>query len=327
MDYTPQNLVPGQPPPPTSRVALASLVLGLLSPLLSLLASLPAILLGLRAIRAINRSDGKLRGIGLAITGMALGAFVTLATVIGLAAILVVRMATERSQLECTHNLRALGIAINQYQDTNNHTFPPGTIQTQGLPPSQRLAWTVAILPGLDTRVLPQGDGPSLAEQIDRGRAWDAPTNAAAARALPQRCLCPSANEIHDAAGHGLTSYIGLAGIDPDAAQLPKRNPRAGFFGYDRTITPSDLVRGLSETVIVAETEDHPGPWIAGGTATVRGLAPQETDFIGRGRPFGGLHPAGANVLRADISVTIVREGCSAAVFRSLSLLAGPGGE
>ncbi len=64
-----------------SGKAIVSSILGVLSLVLLVLTGIPAMVLGLRALREVNMSDGALRGRGLAITGMLLGAFSSVACV------------------------------------------------------------------------------------------------------------------------------------------------------------------------------------------------------------------------------------------------------
>ena len=57
----------------TSRLAIASLVLGVLSFALSILAGLPALATGLAALQRIREANGTLTGRGLAIAGCLAG--------------------------------------------------------------------------------------------------------------------------------------------------------------------------------------------------------------------------------------------------------------
>ena len=56
----------------TSGLATASLVLGILSPLTCLITALPAVICGIIGLVKIGSSKGQLKGIGLAVTGIAL---------------------------------------------------------------------------------------------------------------------------------------------------------------------------------------------------------------------------------------------------------------
>src|SRR5690606_14886468 len=71
--------------PRTSELAIASLVLGVLSFVLNILTALPAIVCGHVALRKIKRSNGFVAGQGFAMTGLFFGYFFTLfAAIIGL---------------------------------------------------------------------------------------------------------------------------------------------------------------------------------------------------------------------------------------------------
>ena len=71
-----------------------------------------------------------------------------------------------------------------------------------------------------------------------------------------------------------MTSYVGIAGLGPNAAELPVEDPRAGVFGFDRSTPLIEITDGTATTMAVAETAESNGPWKAGGPATVRGLDP-----------------------------------------------------
>jgi len=119
------------------------------------------------------------------------------------------------------------------------------------------------------------------------------------------------------------TPYIGIAGLGTDAPLLPKGDPRAGVFGYDRQTTIADIKDGLGTTMLVAESGRMSGSWLAGGPATVRGLNPDEQPYLGPGRQFGGRHRGGAMIGLADGSVRFVSESIDPKVFEALSTIAG----
>jgi hypothetical protein len=118
-----------------------------------------------------------------------------------------------------------------------------------------------------------------------------------------------------------------MAGIGIDAATLPADNGRAGFFGYDRTITRGDLRDGAETTFLVLESHwTH--PWIAGGPGTVRGYDPGETPYIGARKPFGSKHSSGlfrsaavANAAFADGSGRLIEADIDPQIFQALSTI------
>ena len=130
-----------------------------------------------------------------------------------------------------------------------------------------------------------------------------------------------------------LTHYVGLVGVGTDAAELPLKHPRAGFFGYTRCLAPGDVTDGLSNTIIAIETAFENGPWAAGGFATVRGVDPDEAPHVGPGRPFGTTHnvqrpflrtpPTMANAAMGDGATRRISDGISAATLQALATIAG----
>jgi prepilin-type processing-associated H-X9-DG protein len=277
-----------------------------------------ALLLGVLALRAINASEGRLRGRPLAVAVLALGLVGTAALALGLFAALLNRWREAANRAACANNLRQIGLAVARYADDHDHLYPPGTLPLAGQPPERRLSWLAGILPILESEAPPRPAGRSVAGLVAYDRPWDDEANRAAASANVARFLCPS-DPVHDPrALPGLTNYVGFAGLGEDAAALPKADPRAGFFGYERVIGPADLAAGAAHTLAAAETTSGNGPWIAGGPSTVRGLDPDETQYIGTGRPFGGSHPGGAQVLYADAHTEFLGAGVDPRVLREL---------
>jgi prepilin-type processing-associated H-X9-DG protein len=292
----------------TSPLAVASLLLGLLSLFLLVVTGLPAVVLGFYSLRRINESDGRIKGRALAALGMILGGLGTLAGFLGLAFLGLGFLQGRADRAVCQNNLRVLGEAIHSYQLNSDGHFPRGAIPNDQLPAERRLSWMVTILPYLmgdeapGKKTTPQK---ALYDQFDRSRSWDAAANHKAAATVLGWYLCPSLPGRARHSEYGLTTYVGIAGLGPDAAQLPRETngtltPRIGIFGYDRQLTVEDVTAGISQTLMVTETTLHLGAWAAGGQATVRSLDPAAQPYLGPGRPFGGLHPGGANLLMAD---------------------------
>ncbi len=307
-----------------SKSALAAFVLGLVSPLLSVVAALPALYVGWRAVRAINSSDGRLYGCGLAIAGLVLGAAVTVVTILGCAAWLLL-LAQEKSYLAgCSNNLRLIGQAVSRYGDHNNGQFPPATVPNASLTPERRLSWQAALVPYLSEGTPAGKKWEELAREIAFKEAWDASANDAPRQKNVAPFLCPTFARAFAEGRKGLTAYVGVAGIGDNAAALPLTDPRAGFFGYDRILTRDAITAGSSMTMMTLETTRDNGPWLAGGPPTVRGLDPDGERYIGLRQPFGGLHHEGCNVLWADGSVHPVNDNIDPNIFRGAARIARP---
>jgi hypothetical protein len=333
------------PSPRTSALAVVSLVLGLLSvlpllilagllggsagrlvliPLLGIPAGLLALFVGYIALCIINMSEGPVRGRRSAVAGMVLGGLGALGVLIlGFVANVILHFREDAARAGCQNNLRVIGLAVGAYRDEHEE-YPEATIPNAALPHDRQLSWLVSILPYLEKEpapaaprpgqpAAPRRDVPRITyERIDRGRAWDAEENRAAVATPLRWFVCPADPHRAPPDTPALTDYVGLAGIGQDAASLKAGDLRAGFFGYGRRLTLEQLQeagggRGTSNTLMVTETAYENDPWAAGGPATVRDVDPDQRPYAGLGRPFGGTHPVGFNVLFADVSVAFLR--------------------
>jgi prepilin-type processing-associated H-X9-DG protein len=250
----------------------------------------------------------------------------------------VVRWREKANRLRCMDNLRRTGwFAMWSYADPAaafpggptdpnrpqqldldakldpNRLFPPGTLANPNLPPDHRLSWHIILMPYLGKE--------QLNAKFDRGRAWDDDANHGAICTLVPEYICPTQYRALPADTPQLTSYIGLAGLGPDAPTLLQTDPRAGFLRYDDATKIGSVQRGFSYTISILETGSNLGPFAAGGPPTVRGLDSATTPYIGYGRPFGG-HPEGANAAFADGSVRFQAAGISPHVLEMMATLA-----
>jgi hypothetical protein len=314
-----------------SLLALASFLLGIASTGLLAGTGIPALICGYCALFRINSSEGRLRGRILAIVGMIWGGLTTLITIALFILLVSLHLNAKSNQAVCANNLRQIGAALQQYQDNNGHAFPAGTRRGAALPVDQRLSWMTTILPFLDNRPNHPSPWQSTANNFDPDQAWDTGKNVDLTRPFLSRYICPSWENMPVNVSAGLTSYVGLAGVGPDAPQLPLGDPNTGFFGYDRFTSMADLrlkggaaetepegPTGSSYILVATETTISNGPWGQGGPSTCRGLAPLDGPPLGKGCPFGGLHKGGANALRGDGAVHFEDEGIDPALFQTL---------
>jgi prepilin-type processing-associated H-X9-DG protein len=318
-------------------LAAVSLVLGLLSLVLWAVTGVPALVLGLAGLRRINGSEGRLRGRGLAVAGMVLGGLGTLATAVGVLAMILLPMREQAAEVECRNNLRVIGLAVNGFHDDRGH-YPEAVVPNPALPadePGRHLSWLAAVLPNLEVATRrPAGPGapaprPGKAQQtyerLDLAKAWDDPENRPAVTTPLRWYVCPSNPNRSAPGAPALTSYVGITGLGPDSATLPATDPRAGFFGYERRLTRDELhrARGDSQTLMATETTWDNGPWAQGGPATVRPVDPARRPYAGPGRPFGGSHPDSFNALFADGAVVPFRNGIKPEFFEALVPITG----
>lgn len=122
-NHTPPGL-PGALPagssnPPTSGLAVWSLVLGILSFLTAGLTSLPAVICGHISLKRIKQSPGTQSGSGLAIAGLVTGylgfAVLGIAMLAGLTAPMVIRQRKKADQTEAISNARQIGLALDEF--------------------------------------------------------------------------------------------------------------------------------------------------------------------------------------------------------------------
>jgi hypothetical protein len=295
--------------PRLSPAAVLSLILGLTGP--------PGLVVGYLTLHQINASDGRLRGRYLAYLGIGLGAITSAALLAGAFAIVINQMRVVSGRAECANNLRQIGGAVQKYHMDHDKTYPAGTNGPKEMEPERRLSYFATLLPYMEQRPGTNVKYADVAAKLDFHEPWDADANQTARQTtIPSYACRDDTGLLPDV--KGTTNYVGITGIGPDAARLPKDSPRAGFFGYDRTVGDADIKAGTSYLVILTETTMDNGPWVAAGRPTLRDVPPDDASYLGPGRPFGGLHHGGANVLHVDGSVLLLNDAINAEVFRSL---------
>lgn len=107
----------------TSGLAIASLVLAILSPFTCMIAAIPAIILGIVALVKISKSSGQLKGSGLAIAGIAvpsISAIFVLPLMLGIMMPALARVRQIAFRTVCATNLRQVGIVMTMYAEENN---------------------------------------------------------------------------------------------------------------------------------------------------------------------------------------------------------------
>lgn len=334
--------------PRTAVLAVVALVLGVLAllPSFFLLAGVPALLLGLIAVRNINASDGRLRGRSLAVAAVLVGVGTVIVGAISMVSVGLLALRETSHRTTTQEHFRRIGIALNQYHDyppPELRAFPPAGLPNANLPPDRRLSWLAGLLPFLDQTLLPGPDGKPRAspagkaltvwEGLRPDLAWDAAENRDAINTSLAVFLSPANLKRSEVGEPAWTNCVGFSGVGATAALLPQDDADAGFFGFDRKLTREMIQadRGTSNLLTAAETGLDNGPW-ASASASVRSLDPaslQQQDperrhYSGPGRPFGGLHPGGLNVLRADGSVRFQSDAISPQAFEILVRVRSP---
>jgi hypothetical protein len=225
--------------------------------------------------------------------------------------------------MQCQNHLKQLGLACHNYASSKDGRLPPGTCGA-ATAPEQRFGCLVELLPYIEEV--------NLYQSLNREQGWQAAANQKAV-ARPLRTFCCASDERSGLEGANHTNYVGIAGDGADAATLPLKNPRCGFFGYSRTVTMADVKDGTSNTLLFLETQRDTGPWAAGGATTVRGIDREDDPLVGKGGAFGhhtgaskwnlGRVPTKATAAMGDGSVRVIPGSISADVLAAAATIAG----
>jgi prepilin-type processing-associated H-X9-DG protein len=225
-------------PSRTSRLAVASLVLGILSCPFSILCGLPGLVCGIMGLNRISRSERaatspRLSGQGMAIAGVILSglSMLILPVMIGLMlpAVQAAREAVRRA--ECSNNMRQMAMSMLLHESTQQ-ILPAAITDADGRP---LLSWRVAILPYLEEQ--------ALYAEFHLDEPWDSEHNKALISRMPQAYACPSA-PLDD----GKTRYLLLDG--PGAAfEKAKQQNRDRITGVEL----GGLRQGTANTILVVE--------------------------------------------------------------------------
>lgn len=299
-----------QVPLTTSGLAVASMILGAASlgvgcvagPFVSVVAGVPAVLIGGLALALVSFSKGRKKGVGLAVGGLLLGLIGGVAWPIA-SYLIVERAATLRS----VNNLSEIDLAMRSYADANG-TFPPAAIcGPDGKP---LLSWRVALLPYIE-----QGE---LYKQFKLDEAWDGPNNSKLLPRMPKYYAMPGDTK----APPGCTYYRVFVG---NGAAFDPPKPITGHAWTDMIsrkgwpaggTSLADFTDGASDTILIVEAGTA-APW----------TKPEELDYDPNGplpplggRFRGGFHAAMAgglpfvhwisgNTSEATLRATITRNG------------------
>jgi hypothetical protein len=226
--------------------------------------------------------------------------------------------------MQCSNNLKQLGLALHSYHDTHDH-FPSGTVSNTALEPEERLSWVVSVLPFLEQE--------NLYKKFDVEQGWQAEGHDHAVRVPLKILQCPTQAEV-SVSTSAPSSYVGVAGVGKEAARLPFSNKGCGLFGYDRVVNIKEIEDGPANTLALIETTQKLGPWAAGGQATVRGFDPGQRPYLGKEGAFGGDHrgsrgwrffdmPVKANAGLVDGSVRRFTESTDPKIIEAMATIRG----
>jgi len=234
-------------------------------------------------------------------------------------AVQMVRQAACRVQ--CTNNMRQIGLALHHYHDLHG-AFPPGDSYQDGADPHPWMTWETRLLPFLEQDGIWRQSLAAYAEEPDfHGREHPA-GDVLLVFCCPadSRTLTPLRSGDFSA---GFSSYLGCEGTNQFLQD--------GVLYLDSHVRMADITDGLSNTLLVGERPPSAdrtfGWWYAcngqnqcGSADCVLGVRERNYWYsdcgvgpytYGPGRldndadtfHFWSLHPGGANFIFADASV------------------------
>ena len=243
-------------------------------------------------------------------------------------------------RMQCTNNLKQIGLALHNYESANKR-LPAGWISTNtsGEP---GWGWAAAVLPFME--------GSTVYQQIEPGTPISDPTHDKVRLISVPNFVCPSdpgpnVFEIGDSSAGGgpsnnvdegnklfqiaKSNYVGVFGTF-ELEDAPYDGDGI-FFGNSRTKF-RDIRDGLSNTLMVGERDSRFGgsvwhgmiPEASEPEARIVGVADHPpNDPGGHFEDFRSFHTGGVNFLRADGSVQMYSQSMDEAVYQAMATIGG----
>lgn len=215
--------------------------------------------------------------------------------VVGIIAVLFLLLlpATRRAgpaarRMQCSNNLKQIGLALHSYQDEYGALPPAYTVDADGKPLH---SWRTLILPFLEQE--------PLYKKIDLSKPWDDPANKVAFDAGVPYYACPSTT------GHGSqTVYL--------AVSIP-----GGCFKPTEPRRFSEITDGLNQTIMVLEVDEK---------QAVHWMSPTDSIDFNFLKPKSGTrlqHPQGTQAVFVDGSVHFLSTSLNPETLQALITIDG----
>jgi prepilin-type N-terminal cleavage/methylation domain-containing protein/prepilin-type processing-associated H-X9-DG protein len=150
-------------------------------------------------------------------------------------------------RLQCSNNLRQIGIALHNYHDTRG-SFP------SGMSWPNRMFWTGQVLPYIEQT--------TLHSMIDLNLPWDVTPNSAVLGTVVSVYRCPSSDSPRNVDAAGISGRVpcdytactsGLINRESGPDPLAGRDYADGIFFVNSGLGIRDIIDGTSYTVAVGE--------------------------------------------------------------------------
>ena len=251
-------------------------------------------------------------------------------------------------RVNCTSNLKQLGLAMHNYHDTFK-AFPPGTrtkpYHDSSWLNSHAFGWGAILLPFIEQGSISE-ELKSVSNNFATVKWWGASSGPGGdlARVQIDAFKCPSdpgPDENPWRSNHAKSSYVGLIGSqlsndlpnDAAAAQALRFN---GVMYHNSKTRFADITDGTSNTLVIGERDSQGEPrrgatWCGNDNARylngLLGCTSKNPGFTINGtnewNALGSLHPGGCNFARADGSVHFVSETINGDTFEAMGTRGG----
>ena len=255
-------------------------------------------------------------------------------------------------RIQCSNNLKQIGVAIENYQLAKK-VYPPSSTHdlTYNWDFLKQHSWASFILPYLE-----QGN---LSNTIDYTQDLRHPSNRSATSTIISVYRCPAytgddfsqhREYIADDGSYAIGNYVALGATDVNHIWRSRLEPDGVIFPQSE-IRPADVSDGLSHTVLIAESrEERTRVWMDGLTGSFTALRQDRSNPTYTGReislnrsPYYGsisrngrrmsryyseygpssVHPGGAHHLVGDGSVRFIMDEISTDNYVALCTRAG----
>jgi hypothetical protein len=183
----------------------------------------------------------------------------------------------DSHKTRCANQLRQLGLALQQYEDSHRQFPAPALAGRDG---TKLLSWRVAILPQLGHQ--------ALYERFHLDEPWDSAHNRLLIGEMPRVFACPGGSGQRT----GKTSYLVVVGPEMDTYSV--NTPFAAMRGAGLY----HITDGTSNTILVMET-DTSVPW----------TKPDDLQWT-KGAPLprvASAHEGGATIVFADGATRFIK--------------------
>jgi type II secretory pathway pseudopilin PulG len=174
-------------------------------------------------------------------------------------------------RMQCTNNMKQIGLALHNYQSAYNSLPPAYTVDSEG---NRLHSWRTLLLPYLEQS--------AVYNQIDFSKPWDHPDNGILRELNIPTYMCPSTK-----LSNGYTTYVAV--VDPN-----------GVFSGSNPTKFQDIKDGLSNTLMVVETTE---------AKAVRWMEPNDTDLNAFIAAVSGPLPPNDRHAHPGVSVVTFGDG------------------